>query len=274
MELDIQKYTDLAVQGTLSYLPKIVGALVVIFIGFKIAGAIGRLIEKILKAKDFDPTIEAFFGSLIKNLLKALVVVAAIGILGVETSSIAALIASVGIAVGMALSGTLSHFASGIMILLFKPFKVGDVIETAGHKGAVVELQIFNTILETPQGKTIIIPNAQAVGSSITNFSTVSEKRVDLTVGIGYGDNIDTARKVLLEVAKNNEYSLKDKDVVVGVKELADSSVNLAFNVWVKSEDAIAAPLSLTEDVKKAFDETEGLNFPFPQRDVHLFNNN
>ena len=207
-----------------------------------------------------------------KNLLKALVFVAAIGVLGVETSSIAALVASVGIAIGMALSGTLSHFASGIMILLFKPFKVGDLIETAGHMGSVVELQIFNTILQTPQGKTVIIPNAEAIGSSIVNYSTVEEKRVDLTIGIGYDDNIDTARKVLLEVAKKNELVLQDKDVVIGVKELADSSVNLAFNVWVKSENAVAAPLALTEDVKKAFDATEGLNFPFPQRDIHVFN--
>ncbi len=272
-ETDIQKYTDIAIEGALTYAPKILGALLTIWIGFMVAGGIAKLISKIIKSRNIDPTVEAFIGSLTKNVLKALVIVAAIGILGVETSSMVAVFASVGIAIGMALSGTLGHFASGIMILLFKPYKVGDVITTAGHTGGVKEVQIFNTILQTPQGKTIIIPNSEAIGSSIVNMSTVEKKRVDLVVGISYDDSIDTAREVLTSVAQASAIVLQEEDVVIGVDSLGDNSVNIAFKVWVASSDAVAAPIILNEDIKKAFDATNGqLNFPFPQRDVHLYN--
>jgi len=230
------------------------------------------MIDKLLTMRKIDPTVEAFVVSLLRNVLKALVFVAAIGMLGVETSSFVAMFAAVGLAIGMALSGTLGHFASGIMILLFKPYKVGDVVETAGHTGKVAEVQIFNTVLETPQGRTIIIPNSEAIGSSIVNMSSVSKKRVDLSVGIAYTDSIDRAREVLNEVAQKNNYVLHDEGVYVGVQELGDNAVVMAFRTWVKSDDALAAPLSLNEDVKKAFDAAGDLNFPFPQRDVHLYN--
>jgi len=271
--IDIQKYMDFALQWALSYTPKIIGALFVLWIWFKIVNTIGRIIDKWLKAKHIEPTVEVFLINLIKNILKALVFIAAIGILWVETSSFVAVFAATGLAIGLALSGTLSHFASGIMILLFKPYKVGDVVETAGYTGKVKEVQIFNTILETPQGRTIIIPNSEAIGSSIVNMSTVDKKRIDLSVWISYWDSIDKAREVLHKIADEEDMVLHDEWVSIWVQELWDNAVILTFRTWVKSEDALGAPLVLNESIKKAFDATLWeLNFPFPQRDVHLYN--
>ncbi len=270
--IDLNKYIDLATTWVLAYLPKVLWALWVLWIGFKIVNIIGWVIDKALTAKHIEPTVEAFLVSLLKSILKALVFIAAIGILWVETSSFVAVFAATGLAIWLALSGTLSHFASGIMILLFKPYKVGDVIETAGHTGKVKEVQIFNTILETPQGRTIIIPNSEAIGSSIVNMSTVKKKRVDLSIGISYWDSIDKAREVLHKIADEQDVVLHDEGVYIGVQELWDNAVVLSFRTWVKSEDALSAPLTLNEAVKKAFDATNGeLNFPFPQRDVHLY---
>lgn len=270
--LDTTKYVDMATSGILAYAPKVFGALIVLWIGFKVANMIGKMVDKLLKAREIDPTVEAFLVSLLKNILKALVFVAAVGVIGVETSSFVAMFAAIGLAIGMALSGTLGHFASGIMILLFKPYKVGDFITTAGHTGTVTEVQIFNTVLQTPQGKTVIIPNSEAIGSSIENFSVVAKKRVDMTVGIDYGDDIDLAKSTLEQIAKDADVVLHDEGYTIGVEALADSSVNIAFKVWVKSEDALGAPLILNEAIKKEFDKVKGLNFPFPQRDVHLYN--
>lgn len=271
--LDLQKYIDITIEWVLSYSPKILWALLVLWIGFKIANMMAKMIEKLLQRRSIDKTVEAFLISLLKNVFKALVVVAAIGILGVQTTSFVAMFAAVGLAIGMALSGTLSHFASGIMILLFKPYKVGDMVETAGYFGKVKEVQIFNTILETVDAKTIIIPNSEAIGSSIVNLSMVSKKRVDIDVGISYSDSIDTAREVLTQVAQSNPMVLKNEDITIWVKELWDNAVIFTFRTWVKTEDYWKAFFGITEEVKKAFDATNGkLNFPFPQRDVHLYN--
>lgn len=271
--LDIQKYMDIATSGVLSYMPKVIGALLVLWIGFKIANMIAKGIDKVLARKKIDPTVEAFLVSLLRNILKALVFVAAIWVLGVETSSFVAMFAAVGLAIGMALSGTLGHFASGVMILLFKPYKVGDFIETAGHIGVVKEVQIFNTILTTVDAKTIIIPNSSAIGGSIVNYSMEDKKRVDLDVGIAYGDSIDLAREVMQKIADNDERVLHDEGVTIAVKTLGDNAVIFTFRVWVKTADYWGAYFDLTEKVKKEFDATNGkLNFPFPQRDVHLYN--
>jgi len=271
--IDMQKFIDFAVQWVMSYAPKVIGALIVIWIGFKVVNAIGRVIDKWLRAKHIEPTVEKFLVNFIKNILKALVFVAAIGIIWVETSSFVAVFAATGLAIGLALSGTLSHFASWIMILLFKPYKVWDLIEAAWHFWTVKEVQIFNTILQTVDAKTIIIPNSEAIGSSIVNLSMVDKKRVDIDVGISYGDSIDTAREVLQKVADDNTMVLHDEGITIGVKELGDNAVIFTFRTWVKTEDYWTAFFALTEEVKKAFDATNGkLNFPFPQRDVHLYN--
>ncbi len=269
----LQGYMDQAVAMWISYLPKVIGALVVIWIGFKIAKMIGNMIEKVMNAKKIDPTIGKFSVSLVKNLLKALILVAAIGMLWVQTTSFVAIFGAAGLAVGMALSGTLGHFASGVMILLFRPYKVGDVIDAAGHFWEVKEVQIFNTIVETPDAKTVIIPNSEAIGSSIVNYSMESKKRVDIDVGIGYGDSIDKAREVMHKVADDNKYVLHNEGITIAVKELWDNAVIFTFRTFAKTENYWDAFFSLTEEVKKAFDATNGeLNFPYPQQDVHMHN--
>jgi len=268
----IQNYYDMSVQAGLSYLPKVIGALLVIWIGFKIANMIGKAVMKILDMKKIDPTVESFLVSLLKNILKALVIVAAVGILGVETSSFVAMFAAVGLAIGMALSGTLGHLASGVMILLFKPYKVGDFIETAGHIGVVKEVQIFNTVLTTVDAKTIIIPNSSAIGGSIVNYSMENKKRVDLDVGISYGDSIDKAREVMQKIADADSRVIHKDGVTIAVKSLGDNAVIFTFRVWVKTADYWSVYFDLTEAVKKEFDASGELNFPFPQRDVHLYN--
>ncbi|MCH2188394.1 mechanosensitive ion channel [Candidatus Gracilibacteria bacterium] len=268
---DIQNIIDQTIPYIMTYTPKIIGAFLVLWIGFKIANIIEKVIEKVLKKQKMESTIRHFVGSLLKNILKAIVFVAAIGMLGVETSSFIALFATIGIAIGMALSGTLSHFASGIMILIFKPYKVGDLIETAGHFGTVKEVQIFNTILKTIDAKTIIIPNSDAIGGSIVNFSMEKKRRIDLDVGISYSDSIDKAREVMQRIAESEERILDEDGVTIVVKELGDNAVIFAFRVWVKTEDYWSARFHLIETIKKEFDKA-GINFPFPQRDVHIYN--
>ena len=268
---DLTKYVDIIIAWVITYTPKIVGALITLWIWFKIASFIGRSLEKILKKEKIDKTIGHFLASLIKNILKTLVIVAAIGIIWVETSSFVAMFAALWIALGMALSGTLWHFASGIMILLFRPYKVWDLIETAGHFGTVKEVQIFNTILKTLDAKTIIIPNSTAIDWSITNYSMEWEKRVDLEIWISYTDSIDQAKEVLEKIAKKESRVIDSKWYTIAVKELWDNAVILVFRVWVKTEDYWDVYFHLTETVKKRFDK-EWLNFPFPQRDVHMYN--
>ena len=273
LEIDFQKYLDIATQWTLSYMPKILGAVLVIWIGFKVADVVWKVIEKLLKIRKIEATVEVFLTNLLKNILKALVFVAAIGILWVETSAFVAVFAAMGLAIWLALSGTLSHFASGIMILLFKPYKVWDLVEVAGHYGNITEVQIFNTIMETRDSKIVVIPNSLAIWEPVINYNTVVKKRIEVSVWISYSDSIDRAREVMFQVAKDSKYVLQNEEVLAAVKELGDNSVLFAFRFWVKSEDHRRAFFQLTEDVKKAFDATNGeLNFPFPQRDVHLYN--
>ncbi len=268
---DIQNIIDITLPYLLKYTPKIIGAIAVLWIGFKVANLWEKMIEKILKKQKMELTIRKFLGSLLKNTLRAIIFIAAIGMLGVQTSSFVALFATVGIAIGMALSGTLSHFASGIMILLFKPYKVWDLVETSGHFWKVSEVQIFNTILKTIDAKTIIIPNSDAIGGSIVNFSMEEKRRIDLDVGISYSDSIDKAREVMQAIAKSEERILDKEWVTIVVKELWDNAVIFAFRVWVNTPDYWDARFHLIETIKKEFD-TAGISFPFPQRDVHIHN--
>lgn len=189
--------------------------------------------------------------------------------LGVEMTSFVAILAAAGLAVGMALSGTLQNFAGGVMLIIFKPFKVGDVIDAQGYIGSVKEIQIFNTILKTPDNKTIIIPNGGLATSSMTNFSTEATRRVDFTFGIGYDDDIDKSRAVIEGLIKADSRIFTDPAPVIVVSELADSSVNFTVRVWANSGDYWGIFFDLTEQVKKAFDK-EGISIPYPQTDVHV----
>ncbi|NOR69241.1 MAG: mechanosensitive ion channel [Methylomarinum sp.] len=254
---------------TMEYGPKILGALAVWIIGGWIIKAITNGIVRVMNKSKVDPTLQPFLKSLMGSLLKAMLVISVLGMLGVEMTSFIAILGAAGLAVGMALSGTLQNFAGGVMILIFKPFKAGDVIEAQGFIGSVKEIQIFNTILKTPDNKTIIIPNGGLSTSAMTNFSTEEKRRVDWTIGIGYGDDIDKAKQVIRNLCDADARILKDPDVFIAVSELADSSVNFTVRAWVNAADFWGVYFAMNENVYKTF-ALEGLNIPFPQMDVHL----
>lgn len=244
-------------------------ALAILLIGWKLGGWVSNLVEKRLDAHHIDPTLKPFLKTLVSMLIRAGVVIAAVGTAGVEATSFAALFASVGLAVGMALSGTLQNFAGGVILLILRPFQVGDVIEAQGFAGKVKAIQIFQTILLTADNKMVHIPNGKLSNDSLINYSTMPDRRVDLVFGIGYDDDIDQAREVIMKVINSKEEIFKTPEPMVKVGELADSSVNFTIRVWTKSEDYWGVFFDLNEELKKAMDEV-GISIPYPQTDVHI----
>jgi small conductance mechanosensitive channel len=266
---DSGQYVDTLINLFVVWGPKLVGAILALIIGLWLAnmitGGLGRRMEK----SEVDPSLRPFLHSLISTLLKVLVVVSVLGMVGIQMTSFIAILGAAGLAVGMALSGTLQNFAGGVMILIFKPFKVGDFIEAQGYTGSVNAIQIFNTILKTPDNKTVIIPNGGLSTSSMVNYSTEPTRRVDWTFGIAYGDDIDKAKEVLHSLLAANESILKDPAPFVVLGELADSSVNFTVRAWVNAADYWAVHFYMLDMVYRKFAE-EGLNIPFPQMDVHV----
>lgn len=266
MENLSEKLYDLA----LSYGPNLVGALITLILGMWIISILTGILRRRFEKRNVDPSLRGFLNSTIGITLKLLLWISVIGMVGVKMTSFIAILGAAGLAVGMALSGTLQNFAGGVMIIIFKPFKVGDFIEAQGHKGVVNEIQIFNTILKTPDNKTIIIPNAGLSNSSMVNYSTEEKRRVDFVFGIGYGDNVDKAKQTLEKLIKADERIINDPaEPFIAVSELADSSVNLVVRVWAEAANYWGVYFDLTENVYKTF-EKEGLNIPFPQMDVHV----
>jgi len=270
-DLDISKYTDFAIEWILAYTPKIFWALILIFVGFKIGNMAWKMIHSIFDERGMDKTVITFIASFLKNIIKILVIIAAIGILWVETTSFVATFAAMWLAVGMALSGTLWNFASWLVILMLKPYTVWDFVEVWEHSGFVKRVEIFNTYLRTQQHKIIIIPNSIAIENSIINYTTEKKKRIDLTIGIWYGDDIDTARKIISQVLKSSPIILQKEWNTIGIEALWDSSVNFSVRYWVASQDYFTWGFDVTENIKKEFDK-QGVSIPFPQRDVHIFN--
>jgi small conductance mechanosensitive channel len=254
----------------MEYGPKLIGAIITLIIGMWIISIIRGMLRKRFEKKEVDPSLRGFLNSMIGIGLKVMLWIAVIGMMGVEMTSFIAILGAIGLAVGMALSGTLQNFAGGVMILLFKPFKVGNYISAQGHSGTVNEIQIFNTILKTPDNKTIIIPNGGLSTNSMINFSTEPKRRVDFTFGIAYGDDVDKAKEVLMKLIKADERIINDPaEPFIAVSELADSSVNLVVRVWAEASNYWGIYFDLHEKVYKTF-EKEGLNIPFPQMDVHV----
>lgn len=252
-----------------TYAPKVLGAILTLIIGFWIAGAITRGVKKLMARNDVDETIAPFLASLVSVALKVMVLLAVASMFGIETTSFVAIFGALAFAIGMALQGSLGHFASGVLLLVFKPYKVGDLVDIGGgNVGTVKEIQIFNTVLATLDNKRIIVPNGVVTSNVMTNISGQGVIGVELTFGIGYGDDIDKARNIILQVGKECPYILDDPAQGVVVAELADSSVNLATRPFVKSEHYWDAFFYMQENVKKAFDR-EGISIPFPQMDVH-----
>lgn len=264
--------SDWILEKVVEYGTSLLFAIAVIVIGFWIVKRINKLVDFTFEKKDFDPSLETFLASAIAISLRILVIITALSQLGIEMTSFVALLGAAGLAIGMAFSGTLSNLAGGVMILFFKPYKVGDFIEAQGEKGTVKELRIFNTILITLDNKTVIIPNGPLANGNMINYSTQTKRRVDFTVGIAYGDDYDTAKNTLLEFVKEDPRILDEEDNFIGLDKLADSSVNLTLRVWCKTEDFRAVYFNMNERIYKEFG-SKGLNIPFPQMDVHVHNN-
>lgn len=247
-------------------------ALLVFIVGRLVISLLNRLVRKILSRRNIDPSVKTFVGSLVNVLLIVLLAVSIVAILGIETTSFAALLASAGVAVGMALSGNLSNFAGGLIILLFKPFKVGDYIEGQGESGTVREIQIFHTILTTPDNKVVYIPNGALSGGAITNYSREPLRRVDWTFGVDYGEDYQKVKGVITSIIARDTRILQEPAPFVALQALADSSVNVVVRVWVASADYWDVYFSINQAVYETFNR-EGIDFPFPQLTVHQAGN-
>ena len=245
-------------------------AILTLITGLFIINRIHKMIEKVFNKRKIDPTLTSFFLSLISISLKVILIIIVITNLGIETTSIVAVIAAAGFAVGLALQGSLSNFAGGVLIVFFKAYKVGDYIEAQGHSGTVKSIQIFNTILKTPDNKTIVIPNGAISNSSIINYSAEKTRRIDLTFGIGYDDDFEQAKSIINDLINNDKRILKDPAPFVRVSNLGASSVDIVTRIWVERTEYGNVYHDMIENVKKEFDNNK-ISFPFPQTDVHLY---
>jgi len=248
---------------------RILTAILIVVVGRWVAKFLRRTAERLMTRSQVDTTLVVFVGNLAYIALLTFVILAALAQLGIQTTSFVAIIGAAGLAVGLALQGSLANFAAGVLMLIFRPFLVGDFIEGAGVAGIVEEIHIFTTQLRTPDNKTIIIPNAKITGDNITNYTRKETRRVDLVVGVGYGDDIGKVKRVVAEVLDNDDRILKDPAPTIAVLELGESSVNFAVRPWVRTEEYWNVYFDTTESLKKRFD-AEGISIPFPQRDVHL----
>jgi len=246
----------------------IVAALIILF-GYWIAKSVSNKVSKGMEDKKVDATVSRFIGKLLFSILFILVVLAALSQIGIQVTSFIAILGAAGLAVGLALQGSLSNFASGVLLVLFRPIKAGDFVEAGGVAGSVKEISIFSTVLGTGDNKVVIVPNSSVMSGPITNYSTMPTRRVDMVVGISYDADIRLAKQILEQLANEDERVLKDPAVTIAVAELADSSVNLVFRPWVNSGDFWPVKFSMTERIKLAFDEA-GIGIPYPQMDIHM----
>jgi small conductance mechanosensitive channel len=251
---------------------QVLGVLVTLIIGIWIAKWLAKIFGKALNKRDVDPTLTKFAVSVVKIALITFVIISAISQVGIETTSFVAVIGAAGLAVGFALQGSLSNFASGVMLIIFKPIKVGDFIEGGGVTGSVESVGIFVTTLTTPDNKVVYVPNSTLTSGNIVNYSTKDTRRVDMVFGIGYSDDIDKAKSVIQSILGSDSRVLKDPEPQIVVSELADSSVNFNVRLWVNGADYWGVFFDVTEQVKKQFDE-QNISIPFPQRDIHMFQN-
>ena len=248
----------------------LLAAVVIFYVGRTIARVLTKGVRRLMESQSVDPILVSFVTSLVQWGLMGFVIIAAITKLGVQTASLVALIGAAGLAVGLALQGSLANFAAGVLIVLFRPYRVGDWVEAAGVAGSVVQVQVLTTILNTADNKQIVIPNGQIMSSIITNFNANNTRRVDMVIGVSYGDDIDKVRNTLRDVVYADSRVLRNPECQIAVSELAESSVNFVVRPWVQVADYWDVKFGLTEAIKKRFDQ-DGISIPFPQRDVHIF---
>jgi len=271
--VNVDKYADIALQMTMSYAPRLVLALVTLFIGLWIIGTVLAAAQKAFSHSGMEPTLQKFLHSLINVGLKALLVISVASMVGIETTSFIAVLGAAGLAVGLALQGSLANFAGGVLILMLRPYKVGDFIDSAGRMGTVLEIGIFHTIMTTGDNKTIIIPNAGISNSPITNFSTQATRRVDIVFGIGYDDDLRKAKDILRGLIAADERVHQEPAPMIVISSLGESAVDITTRSWVDAANYWPVLFDLTENTKLAFDAA-GITIPYPQRDVHVYQAN
>jgi small conductance mechanosensitive channel len=248
---------------------KVIAAIAIFIIGRWVAKGVRAGVRRMMKKTDVDPIVIGFVSSITYIALLAFVIIAALGQLGIQTTSFIAILGAAGLAVGLALQGSLANFAAGFLMIIFRPFKVGDFIEGAGVAGVVDMIQIFTTTLKTGDNKTIIIPNAKLSGDNIINYSAQTKRRVDMTVGVAYDADLSRVRDVLKDIISKESRVHSDPEPLIAVAELADNSVNFVVRVWTDTGDYWGVKFAMTETIKNRFDE-EGIGIPFPQRDIHI----
>ncbi len=266
---NLSSATELIMDFAVTYGLKLIGAILALIVGLWIVGKISQSLRKLMEKREIDPSLRGFLGTFISIMLKILVIISVLSMVGIQMTSFIAMLGAASLAVGLSLQGALQNFAAGIIILILKPFRVGDFIDGQGHMGTVEEIQIFNTTLKTVDNKVIVIPNGALANSAITNFSKKETRRVDWTFGIAYGDSYDKAREILLRLIEADSRIHKDPQPFIALTSLGDSSVNIVVRVWLNAPDYWAVFFEMNEKVYKTFSE-EGINIPFPQMDVHL----
>ncbi len=270
MTVDIDKIIETLTYWVTTYSMKLIGAIIIFIIGKWIAGKISRMISKLMGKSKVDVTLTNFLENMIYYTLLVVVIIAAAGQLGINTTSFLTIVGAAGLAIGLALKDSLSNLASGVMLILFRPFRVADFATVGGVTGNVVSIGLFNTTLNTPDNQRVIVPNATITSNVITNVTANDTRRVDLVIGIGYDDDIKKAKDVLTRIVAENDLILDEPKTNIAVSELADSSVNFVVRPWVKTADYWTAYFELTEKIKLTFDQ-EGISIPYPQQDVHLY---
>ena len=270
---DINQWLVITQEVAIEFGLNLLAAIVIFVIGRWIAKAIARLVKRVMARKEVDVMLINFISTMVYYALLAFVIIAALNRLGIQTASIIAVVGAAGLAIGLALQGSLSNFAAGVLMIFFRPFNTGDFIEGGGTMGTVREITLFTTTLLTPDNKVIIIPNAKLNGDNITNFNVLGQRRMDLVFGVSYDADTDKVKQIMAEEIQKESRFLQEPTPTIGLLELADSSVNFAVRPWVKADDYWNVFFEFQEQVKKRLD-AEGISIPFPQRDVHLFQNN
>ncbi|MAU41652.1 MAG: mechanosensitive ion channel protein MscS [Kordiimonas sp.] len=266
----MQEITDIVIEMSTTYGFSVLGALIILILGWIVAGwASGATRRALLKSPKFDAMLAGFFASIVKYIILIFTLLAVLDQFGVQTASLLAVFGAAGLAIGLALQGTLSNVAAGVMLLIFRPFKIGDFVEVAGHAGVIRNLSLFTTEMSTGDNVQIVIPNGQVWGAAVKNYSHHDNRRVDLVIGIGYGDNIDTATQAIADVIGQDNRILKDPAHQIVVSELADSSVNLIVRAWCANGNYWPVRFDLVKNIKLKLDDV-GVSIPYPQQDLHV----
>ena len=250
---------------------RVLYAVLIIVIGRWVVKLLLKIIKAALEKTTVEETVRIFAVNLLNTLLMVIIFIAAINQLGIETTSIIAMLGAAGLAIGLSLQGSLANFAAGILIVIFKPYKVGDYIEAGSAAGTVLDIQIFSTVLKTPDNKIVIVPNGAIMKDSVVNYTDQATRRVDIVASCGYEDDIDKVKEILKDILNQEDRILAEPEPRIAVSELADNSVNFIVRPWVNSSDVLSVKYSILEQIKKRFD-AEGISIPYPQRDVHIYN--